>query len=375
MKILFICGSLDPGRDGVGDYSRRLAAELIRQGLIISILALYDKGVEVISKEFQESENTQVPVLRIPDFIQSKIRYNKTEQFINDFNPEWLSLQYVPYSFQKRGMPFGFGKQLYKIGKGRKWHIMFHELWIGISVRSPLRHKIIGFFQKFIAKNIISNTKAEFITTTNYLYQLVLQNENIKSELLHLFSNIPISEFNQDLKSTIVKSISSQNSLNLDQFIVLGVFGTIYPQANLEVVLNKMFVKSLLEQKTIIFISVGRIGMHGVSELKRLADIFVDKIQFINLGEQTPEYISTILQILSFGISCTPQQHIGKSGVFAAMKLHGLEVIMSCHEVIPEYDKLLNEYYPMLNQRLPELWSVEHIANDFRVKLRRKNTY
>lgn len=27
MTILFLCGSLEPGRDGVGDYTRRLAGD------------------------------------------------------------------------------------------------------------------------------------------------------------------------------------------------------------------------------------------------------------------------------------------------------------------------------------------------------------
>lgn len=32
MRLAFICVSLEPGRDGVGDYTRSLAAECIRQG-------------------------------------------------------------------------------------------------------------------------------------------------------------------------------------------------------------------------------------------------------------------------------------------------------------------------------------------------------
>ena len=32
MKITFICGSLNPGQDGVGDYTRRLAAQLALDG-------------------------------------------------------------------------------------------------------------------------------------------------------------------------------------------------------------------------------------------------------------------------------------------------------------------------------------------------------
>ena len=30
MNLLFICGSLEPGKDGVGDYIRRLSSELLQ---------------------------------------------------------------------------------------------------------------------------------------------------------------------------------------------------------------------------------------------------------------------------------------------------------------------------------------------------------
>jgi hypothetical protein len=40
LNIVFLCGSLQPGRDGVGVYTRRLAGEVIRQGHQASIISL-----------------------------------------------------------------------------------------------------------------------------------------------------------------------------------------------------------------------------------------------------------------------------------------------------------------------------------------------
>ena len=54
MKILFICGSTGRGHDGVGDYTRRLCAELIRRGEKIQILSLYDNQTTTFSNEDQE---------------------------------------------------------------------------------------------------------------------------------------------------------------------------------------------------------------------------------------------------------------------------------------------------------------------------------
>ena len=45
MKIMFICGSLEPGKDGVGDYTRRLCAHLKKHHIEVGILAYNDKFI------------------------------------------------------------------------------------------------------------------------------------------------------------------------------------------------------------------------------------------------------------------------------------------------------------------------------------------
>jgi hypothetical protein len=66
MKILFICGSLEPGRDGVGDYCRRLAGEFLRTGIDTQILSLCDQHATSFTNENQTVEETEVVVHRIP---------------------------------------------------------------------------------------------------------------------------------------------------------------------------------------------------------------------------------------------------------------------------------------------------------------------
>lgn len=65
MDILFICGSVEPGKDGVGDYTRRLSGELIRIGHEVKILSLCDHQGTSFLTEFQEIEGTKVAVNRI----------------------------------------------------------------------------------------------------------------------------------------------------------------------------------------------------------------------------------------------------------------------------------------------------------------------
>ena len=369
MKILFLCGSLAYQKDGVGDYTRKLAGELIRQGNDCKLVALMDKEVLSDTHEFQEIDEAKIEVLRLPYENGFQENAKSAKQLIDSFNPHWVSLQYVPFSFHHKGMPFGFQHALLQLVCNRNFHIMFHELWVGISIISPFKHKVLGFFQKYIAKKIITKTKPISITTTNILYNLVLQKAEINAMVLPLFSDI------QKIKPDEIyfNSILTENKItDISSCIFVGVFGTIYPQANIESLLCELHDSKNKNQK-IVFLHFGRVGAFGKKELIRLEDRFTGMIKFITLGELSSDEISTILQKLDVGISCTPSQHVGKSGVFAAMKLHGLKVEMSCGDVLPDYNTALQNKMPEFLNRPSEMWDVKYIAQQFLTTLNSSN--
>lgn len=363
MKILFLCGCIEPGKDGVGDYSRRLCGELVRLGHDAEILSLYDKYTVSFVKQIQKIGESHVTTHRIPLISTYKQRLEWTKATLNKLQPEWISLQFVPYSFDTKGLPFWFPKFLKKIKEPYHWHIMFHELWVGISIISPFKHKVTGFFQRFIVKQIVSVTKPSSITTSNILYQLVLRNEAIYANLLSLFSNIPKTAVDLKFRNDLYEKFKI--SRKGGPYLLAGVFGSIYPEANLEKVLIELLSRAQAGNQEVLFVSFGRIGTEGEKEIERLQNLFTGKIKFNNCGELPQERISTALQLLDIGISCTPSQHIGKSGVFAAMKYHGLEVLMSGGEEIPEYEEELQKRMPAFINRPAEMWGVEYIAGDF----------
>ena len=172
MKILFLCGSLEPGKDGVGDYTRRLAGELIRQG-------------------------HEAAIVRIPSMFSAKKRFSLASGFINSFDPEWLSLQFVPYSFNVKGLPFGLAGKLKKIGKGRKWHIMFHELWLQRYTGVSLKIKILSYIQEFIVCRMLVKLNPKLIHTHLPFYQTLIKKRGYDTLALPLFSNIRVFEKSQ----------------------------------------------------------------------------------------------------------------------------------------------------------------------------------
>jgi glycosyltransferase involved in cell wall biosynthesis len=331
MKILFLCGSLEPGRDGVGDYTRRLSGELIRQGHRAAIIALNDRYVDTITQTEQESDGTNTSVLRLPVGLSNKERYKNTDRYINDFDPEWLSLQFVIYAFQKRGLPFGLGRRLAKIGKGRKWHIMFHELWVGAYYSNKIKTYIYRYLQRIITKRLIMSLNPIVIHTHLSLYKFRLNELGYNVNLLPLFANIPICE-----NQTKVKFCDNKYT-----FIV---FGTIHPNKPFLLFVNEL--KKIESQYHYIF-KINFVGRNG-NELKNWIKILKENdIEYKVYGKMDISEISKLLSESDIGVTSNPSIYAGKSGTVAAMIEHGLPVI--CISESPRMERGLKEIYNPLN--------------------------
>ena len=308
MKILFICGSLEPRKDGVGDYTRRLCGELVRMGHNAQILSLCDFQATSFTIDFQEIEGTKVATNRIPKSTSNNQRLIWSQDIVNDFEPEWISLQYVPYSFNLKGLPFWLPYFLKKLKGNHKWHIMFHELWLGIDSESSFRHKCIGKLQQLIVKNMIHITKPYLINTQNKLYQFFLQAHNIVSEILPICGNIPLT--------------AAKNQGN--QFTQFVLFGTIHPGAPF-----KNFIYDLVKYKSkltkpIKFVFVGSNG----PELSNYINVIEkNSFKYEVMGIQNESVISQVLIDSDYGISTTPYFQTEKSGVYAAYKEHQINTI------------------------------------------------
>ena len=373
MKIIFFCSSLEPGKDGVGDYTKLLAVELQKNfNCNVSIIALNDTKIIHSFQGVQTVDNCKVDVLRLTASESITSRVLKAKAYIDQFDPDWISLQFVPYGFNNKGLAFGWPKVFKQLAAGRKVNIMFHELWIGISVISPLKHKLIGYVQRNIAKQLIKATHPDIVFTSNLLYKLLLHKVCKEVDLLPLFGNIPVATENIQFKNAIRTQIGI-NSENNENAYLMGVFGNLYPNAGLEKVLNNLLNQEDFKNKEPFLIGFGNISAEGHAEFQNLANQFKNKIKFAHLGVLNEKQVSNVFQMLDLGISTTPHQHIGKSGVFANMKLHGLDVLIPDGEILPEYDSQIKEYNRNLIKKDKQEWSVEHIAHNFYSSLKIKS--
>lgn len=362
MKLAFICGSLEPGKDGVGDYTRHLAAELIQNGHAVLMIALHDKYSDQVLSGFQDDHQQRIPLLRLPGSLAWGERIVIAKKYLAEFGAEWVSIQYVPYSFNRKGVPLRLPAVLSKIAGKRRVHLMFHETWVGATKNSPFKHKVYGFFQRNIACSVIKLLNPEVVTTSNLMYKEILEKSGIKSELLTLFSNIPKVDFANEVD--LASRFDFLKSLKGNERII-GIFGTLHPEAVLEDTIKQQLSLAQKRGIELLFISFGKLGKFGLSEFSRLRGIFKNSVKFYLLGEQSEENVSILFQILDIGISCTPIEFIGKSGVFAAMRYHNLEVLCPISVSIPEYDGCIKEFNVHLFEKSPDSWGVRAVSQQF----------
>lgn len=327
INIVFICGSLEPGRDGVGDYTRRFSAELISRGHQVGIVAINDRHLQKEFIGFQEFGNISIPVLRISGNIAEKDSFKRAGIWIDSLNPEWLSLQFVPFSFHKKGLPFGFSAFVMQLSYGRKLQIMFHELWVGMNHEANVKLVCWGKLQKLMIKSLVKRSLPLVVTTQTPLYQVQLKRIGIDALILPLFSNIRVFKFDRPTKKA--------------NQIKMIVFGGVYKGAPIEA-----FAKETAEYAKFkeIEISMTFIGRGGDFLNDWVTAWKSEGLTATVLGEQSEDIISFELSKADFGIVNTPCHLIAKSGVFAAMKEHGLPIICLSHNwTINNIPKSMNQ--------------------------------
>lgn len=308
MNILFICGSAEPGKDGVGDYIRRLCGELLRLGHKAQMLSLCDKQASHFLTETQFVQSNPVVVSRIPISSSYKQQQTWTQEILNVSAIDWISLQFVPYSFNSKGLPFWLPGFLNKLKGIHQWHFMFHELWIGIERETSLKKKCVGFLQKKIIQKLNKNIAPKVVHTQSKIYQHYLSNIEIGSHYLPLFGNIAVT-------ATKIKD---------SEILVFVVFATIHDNAPFEdlIIDLKKEMRYINQETKFIFI-----GRHGSMLATWTSILDQYEIQYEVVGSSSEDKISEVLINGDYGISSTPYKISDKSGVLAAMREHQLSII------------------------------------------------
>jgi hypothetical protein len=318
VKILFLCPSLELGRDGVGDYTRRLAGELTRTGHECVSVAVNDRYAAAEHGRPLVGNTEKLPepaIVRLPALESWNDRFATLSSLVNRIDPDWVSLQYVPHGFQVKGLPFVFVRRIGRLVSGRSSHVMFHELWGGSG--NKLTDGVVCALQKHLLARIQRELRPRVVNVTNEFYRKRLKSIGVASEVLPLFSNIPVMP-------------PESTSRDERRRWVFAIFGTLRKGWEFERLLAEIErAREALGIDECRFVSVGRLGDYGQSLWEGMKQSGYKHFVFERLGELQDSDVSRVLHSADFGIAVSPLDIIDKSGAVAAMRDHGLPVIVT----------------------------------------------
>ena len=345
MRILFICGSLEPGVDGVGDYTRRLAKSLILRNYDVLLVSLRDRdAMDYISEE--QGNNIAIETIRIPKSRTQRERFNELQIILKEFNPDIISLQ------------FGFVRNVKSLGYKNKWHIMFHELWLGTVKDVSFKHKLIGYVQKLLIIQLLKKIQPDCISVQSILYRQKLENLGFKPILFPLYGNIPVTKKKQNVKFE-------------EGLFHFAIFGTIQQKNDFKIFIEWLKAREFNNSKFHF------LGNNGALQKNWIAILEKENLEYENYGWLKADDISNILKNCNLGLSTTPYMLSDKSGSVAAMREHRLKVlcISTDRAVYDSFNKgLLPNDIIIWNEGLKELpnakvdletVSVDNITNLF----------
>jgi hypothetical protein len=322
VKIAFLCTSLNPGRDGVGDYSRRLAAACVRHGHTCLLVALNDRHV-ASPAALRERSNE----VRLAAALSWSRRATLLAGLLRDFGPDWVSWQLVPYGFHPKGVlpPACFALT----NAVRPWpnQVMLHELWLGLARPRRLGERLMGACQRARLLAFLRRLRPDRLQTTNPAYRAALARHGWDAAVLPLFGNIPIAPVDAAAAAAALAMVPEAAAWPAEPRWVAVLFGTIHPQWRPEPTLTWLERAAALARRRLAVLAVGRIGRTGETTLARLARRPAAPL-LAAAGAQSPEAISHLLQAADFGLATHPWNLIAKSGSTATLLEHGLPVLV-----------------------------------------------
>jgi len=321
VKIAFVTSGLEPEANGVGDYTRRLAAELTRTGHVCRLIAL---------NEPPNGGGMLGGPLRLTGEMEWPGRVRLAARALDEFNPDWASLQFVSYGFNPRGIIRNQAAGLASLFSARRTHFMFHEIWTGERANAGWKERFTGAIQKKYILDLFGKIRPRLVTTTNAVYRAVLARNGVEAHEHPLFGNIEPGTaaagdwLRQRLHRAGVEIPGERNG-----YWLFGFFGIIQSEWSPESVFPQ--IAEAAGGKRPVMLWVGRAG----GGRKRVWDAMArdyPAFTFIRLGAQPAERVSEFLNTIDAGISTMPVELIRKSGTAVAMFEHGVPVIVSREE-------------------------------------------
>ena len=298
------------------------------------MIATHDLHGDDVVEEQQPDHGSAVPVLRIPAASSSEERFSAIRSKVNDLRPDWISLQFVPYSFADNGLPWQFVNDLRQLAPSAKFEVMFHELWLRHRAPTDIKGRLIGFLQRKIIQRLLDGVQPEIVHTHIPLNRATLEGRSVDVLPLPLFANIGRMEG--------AFATGTQKDANVYR---VAFFSRMEAPPSVQRALSEIADWCAAESKTleIALLGGGKARVAAAAEHLRQS---VPSARVLPIGFLSAEEVSAWLATCDLAISPIPRHSLGKSGTVAAFLEHGLPVISPVVRVDspPFFRQQLNTY-------------------------------
>jgi len=313
MKILFLTPSLAFGRDALADYSILLAGELRGRGHEPALF-----GWRSHASVPAEGDLGSIQML---GQASSGSPWRRWAAALEQFQPDWVSTQFVTFGYHPKGLPFEFAQRLPSAVGGRKTHLMLHEIWSGLRMDKRWKESILGVVQRWLILRLVRRLRPAALHTSIEYYRRLLGRSKVDAKVLPIFGNVPVTEANAD---AWLKPLLPEPCRSASDAILICSFGSIH---------NPPVWLELLRRVNSTLVRLGRhacvalVGGRGRGPVVAQAAAF-DRIHFMELGMRSAAEVDQILNSCHFGLATTPMDALGKSSSAIAMAEHGMPLLV-----------------------------------------------
>lgn len=292
MRILFVSPAYPPIKNAIGEYVRWLALELSKNNHEIAILTTnsnhqrYDVKFRNSDLDLEYIKYKEDSIDIFPYVKNWKIDFQHCLIKVRAYyKPDVISLQYEPYSYASKGLPFFLVKPFKNIFY-QKITITFHEVYARDYLWGNKLYYILYLLQKKIAKKLCQLSFVSF--TALDLYMEVFQNDKIKK--LYIGSNIQTevipcsqqSRFFESQKKFILVSFGIKNyNIILEALTLLKNKTLISFEYHIVGDLPAAIVKRVLQNIESIQIQEN-VWIHGFMEPEKIGELFSQSHLFID---------------------------------------------------------------------------------------------
>lgn len=324
-KILLLCGCLENGKDGIGDYTMQLALAL-SQTNEVAVIALHDKFIDKPSTVLDG-----ILKYRIPEQYSWFQKEVLLTDFINQMKPTWISLQLVAFAFHKKGILREAIRPIKRSIGSIPLHIMLHELWLGENEGSSLKMKLWGKAIRFYLLKLLSMMKPVHIYVSCEVNRYLLLKNNISSTLAPIFSSINVAEI-ENLDELFQHKVASklQPSIYKSECLVAGFFGTIHPEWQHVSAVTALQELADINNKKLVILFFGKIQD---KEIQRIKSFLPAHSYSTILGIGSPTEISQYVQLCDIGVTSNPELLISKSSSVATFLGHQKPILVSRNDL------------------------------------------